>query len=180
MKTSKIYQRHCYPATIISHCVWLYYCFTLSYRNIELIMMQKGIYVTYESICYWCIKFGKTYAKRIRKIKQYGDYVYMDEAFYKINGKRVYLWYAVDQDGQAIDVLVQEKRNRNAAKRFLKKIRENTKQTLTTVVTNKLKSYIKPIKTLLSNYTKYSNKTRGLFDISLLTRQFLKFLVNVK
>ena len=71
--------------------------------------MQEIISVTYESIHYWCIKFGKTYTKRIRKIKQYGDYVYMDEVVCKIKGKRVYLWRAVDQDGQTIDVLIQEK-----------------------------------------------------------------------
>ncbi|MWN05263.1 DDE-type integrase/transposase/recombinase [Gilliamella sp. Pas-s95] len=112
MKTNKIYQRHRYPAAIISHCVWLYYRFALSYRNIELIMMQKGISVTYESIHYWCVKFGTLYAKSLKKTKRYGDDVYIDEVFCKINGKRVYLWRAVDQDSQTIDVLVQEKRDR--------------------------------------------------------------------
>ena len=150
MKTSKIYQRHRYPAAIISHCVWLYYRFTLSYRDIELIMMQKGISVTYESIRYWCIKFGKLYAKRIKKTKRYGDYVYMDEVFCKIHGKRVYLWRAVDQDDQTIDVLVQEKRDSKAANRFIQKVRKSIKQPVSKVVTDKLKSYIKPIKTLVS------------------------------
>ncbi len=83
--------------------------------------MQEVISVTYESIRYWCIKFGKTYAKRIRKIKQYGDYVYMDEVVCKIKGKCVYLWRAVDQDGQAINVLVQEKRDSKVPSRFIKK-----------------------------------------------------------
>ncbi|WP_392558808.1 hypothetical protein [Orbus mooreae] len=73
MNTNKIYQRHRYHSLIISHCVWLYYRFTLSYRDIELIMMKKGIAVTYESIRYWCIKFGKLYAKRIKKVKRYGE-----------------------------------------------------------------------------------------------------------
>ncbi|WP_392558811.1 IS6 family transposase [Orbus mooreae] len=149
MNANKIYQRHRYHSSIISHCVWLYYRFTLSYRDIELIMMKKGISVTYESIRYWCIKFGKLYAKRIKKVKRYGDYVYMDEVFCKINGKRVYLWRAVDQDGQTIDVLVQEKRDSKAAKRFIKKIRKSIKQPALKVVADKLKSYIKPIKTLL-------------------------------
>jgi len=151
MKTSKIYQRHRYPASIISHCVWLYDCFTLSYRDIELIMMKKNISVTYESIRYWCIKFGKLYSKRIKKTKHYGEHVYMDEVFCKINGKRVYLWRAVDQDGQAIDVLVQEKRDSFAAKRFIKKVRKSIQQPISKVVTDKLKSYIKPIKTLISS-----------------------------
>lgn len=150
MNTIKIYQRHRYPASIISHCVWLYYRFTLSYRDIELIMMEKGISVTYESIRYWCLKFGKIYAKRIKKTKQYGDDVYMDEVFCKIHGKRVYLWRAVDQDGQTIDMLVQEKRDSKAANRFIQKVRKSIKQPVSKVVTDKLKSYIKPIKTLLS------------------------------
>lgn len=114
-------------------------------------MMKKGISVDYESIRYWRIKFGKIYSKQIKKIKQHGNYVYMDEVFCKINGRRFYLWRAVDHDGQTIDVLVQEKRDSKAAAIFIKKIRKSTKQTLTTVVTDKLKSYIKPIKTILSN-----------------------------
>ncbi|WP_392558876.1 IS6 family transposase [Orbus mooreae] len=150
MNTNKIYQRHRYHSSIISHCVWLYYRFTLSYRDIELIMMKKGISVTYESIRYWCIKFGKLYAKRIKKVKRYGDYVYMDEVFCKINGKRVYLWRAVDQDGQTIDVLVQEKRDSKAATKFIKKVRKSMQKPVSKVVTDKLKSYIKPIKILLS------------------------------
>lgn len=150
MKTLKIYRRHRYPASIIGYCVWLYYRFTLSYRDIELIMMKKGISVTYESIRYWCIKFGKIYAKRIKQTKQHCNSVYMDEIFCKINSKRVYLWRAVDQDGQTIDVLVQEKRDNKAAARFIKKIRKSVKQPISKAVTDKLKSYIKPVKMLLS------------------------------
>ncbi|WVD62889.1 IS6 family transposase [Orbus mooreae] len=107
------------------------------------------MFVTYESIRYWCIKFGKLYAKRIKKVKRYDDYVYMDEVFCKINGKGVYLWRAVDQDGQTIDVLVQEKRDSKAANRFIQKVRKSIQQSVLKVVTDKLKSYIKPIKTLL-------------------------------
>ncbi|WVD62759.1 IS6 family transposase [Orbus mooreae] len=149
MKHTKIYKHHRYPFSIISHCVWLYYRFTLSYRDIELIMIKKAVSVTYESIRYWCIKFGKLYAKRIKKTKCYGDCIYMDEVFCKINSKRVYLWRAVDQDGQTIDVLVQEKRDSKAAKRFIQKVRKNIQQPVSKVITDKLKSYIKPIKTLL-------------------------------
>lgn len=140
MKTLKIYRCHRYSASIIGHCVWLYYRFTLSYRDIELIMMKKGISETYESIRYWCIKFGKIYAKRIKQTKQHCNSVYMDEIFCKINSKRVYLWRAVDLDGQRIDVLVQEKRDNKAAARFIKKIRKSVKQTISKAVTDKLKS----------------------------------------
>lgn len=83
MEPGRIYQRHRYPAAIISHCVWLYYRFSLSYRDIELIMLKKGIFVTYESIRHWYFKFGKLYAKRIKKTKRYGDYVYMMKSFVK-------------------------------------------------------------------------------------------------
>lgn len=113
--------------------------------------MKKDISVTYESIRYWCIKFGKLYAKRIKKRNVMGDYVYLDEVFCKIKGKRVCPWRAVDQDGQTIDVLVQEKRDSKAAKRFIKKVRKNMQKPVSKVVTDKLKSYIKPIKTILSN-----------------------------
>lgn len=101
-------------------------------------MMKKGISVTYESIRYWCIKFGKVYAKRIKKTKQYGDYVYMDEVFCKIKYERIYLWRTVDQDEQTIDVFVQEKGDSKATARFIKKIRKRTQQTLTKLITDKL------------------------------------------
>lgn len=78
MKPNKIYQRHRYSASVISHSVCLYYRFTLSYRDIELIMMQKSISATYEPIRYWCIKFVRLYSKKIRKNKRYGDYLYWE------------------------------------------------------------------------------------------------------
>lgn len=74
MNLTKIYKHHRYSPDIISHCVWLYYRFSLSYRDIELILHQKGIIVAYESICYWCIKFGKFFAQKLRKTKTRGEW----------------------------------------------------------------------------------------------------------
>ena len=99
--TLKLYKRHRFPPEIISHAVWLYYRFNLSHRDVEDLMAERGIDVTYESIRLWCNKFGPQYAKRLRrKHRGYGDTFYIDEVFVKINGKQKYLWRAVDQDGE--------------------------------------------------------------------------------
>jgi putative transposase len=98
------------PADIISYAVWLYYRFNLSYRDIEDLLAERGITVSYETIRLWCIKFGAKYAKRFkRKHGGYGDTFYIDEIFVKINGKQHYLWRAVDQDGEVVDVSLQSK-----------------------------------------------------------------------
>lgn len=82
-------------------------------------MIPKGISVIYAAIHYWCLKFGKLHAKRIKHSKYYGDHVYINKVLCKINIKRVYLWRAVDQDGQTIDVLVQEKNESKATTKFI-------------------------------------------------------------
>src|SRR5712691_4807951 len=91
-----LYRRHRFPAEIISHCVWLYFRFCLSYRDIEEMMMVRGIFVTYETIRQWCQKFGQTFANDLRRRRaQPGDKWHLDEVFLKINGQRQYLWGAV-------------------------------------------------------------------------------------
>ena len=123
MKTSKpLYHRRRFPAEIISHCVWLYFRFALSYRDVEEIMAERGVVVSYETIRDWSLQFGGTYAKRLRsRSKQPGDHWHLDEVYLSINGKLQYLWRAVDQDGEVLDILVQPRRNKQAAKaqRFL-------------------------------------------------------------
>ncbi|MSQ56960.1 MAG: IS6 family transposase, partial [Limnohabitans sp.] len=102
------YKRHRYPAAIISQCVWLYFRFALSFRDVELMMAERGVVVTYESIRSWCEKFGRQYARRIRRERgPMGDIWHMDEVYLKINGECKYLWRAVDQEGQVLDILVQ-------------------------------------------------------------------------
>src|ERR1700680_2722845 len=109
MSPSKpLYHRRRFPAEIISHCTWLYFRFCLSYRDVEELMAERGVAVTYETIRDWSQKFGGTYAKRLRsRARRPGDRWHLDEVYLSINGKLQYLWRAVDQDGEVLDVLGQ-------------------------------------------------------------------------
>ena len=137
------YKRHRFPPEVIRYTVWLYYRFNLSHRDIEDLLAERGITVTYESIRAWCIKFGATYAQRLRrKHRGYGDTFYIDEVFVKINGKQQYLWRAVDQDGEVVDVFLQTRRDAKAAKRFFRRLlRRNNGCEPRKIVTDKLRSY---------------------------------------
>jgi putative transposase len=102
------YKRHRFSPEIISYEVSLYFRFNLSHRDIEDLLAQRGINVSYESVQCWCLKFGPKYAKRLRrKHRSFGDTFFVDEVFIKIGGKQYYLWRAVDQDGEVADVLLQ-------------------------------------------------------------------------
>ena len=102
------YHGYRFPPEIIGYCVWLYFRFSVSYRNIEELMAERGVTVTYETIRAWCYKFGQDYAKRIRARRgQLGDRWHLDEVYLKIGGCVQYLWRAVDQDGSVLDILVQ-------------------------------------------------------------------------
>jgi len=117
------YKRHRFPPDIISYAVWLYYRFNLSHRDIEDLLAERGITVSREAIRLWCIEFGAIYTRRLkRKHRGYGDTFYIDEVFVKSNGKQHYLWRAVDQDGEVVDVNLQAKRDGVAAKRFFKRL----------------------------------------------------------
>ena len=136
------YKRHRYPPDIISYAVWLYYRFNLSHRDIEDLLAQRGITVSREAIRLWCIKFGAIYSRRLkRKHRGYGDTFYIDEVFVKINGKQHYLWRAVDQDGEVVDVYLQAKRDGAAAKRFFKRLLRSHGSEPRKIVTDKLRSY---------------------------------------
>ena len=137
-----IYKRHRFPSDIISYAVWLYYRFNLSHRDIEDLLAERGITVTRESIRLWCIKFGAIYTRRLkRKHRGYGDTFYIDEVFVNINGKQHYLWRAVDQDGEVVDVFLQAKRDGAAAKRFFKRLLRSYGGEPRKIVTDKLRSY---------------------------------------
>ena len=137
-----IYKRHRFPPEIISYAVWLYYRFNLSYRDIEDLLAERGITVSYETIRLWSIKFGARYARRLkRQHRGYGDTFYIDEVFVKIDGKQQYLWRAVDQDGEVIDVYLQARRDGAAAKRFFKRLIRNYGGEPRKIVTDKLRSY---------------------------------------
>ncbi len=136
------YKRHRFPPDIISYAVWLYHRFNLSHRDIEDLLAERGIIVSYESIRLWCIKFGSEYARRLKRRHQgYGDTFYIDEVFVKINGKQHYLWRAVDQDGEVVDVYLQAKRDGAAAKRFFRRLIKSQQGEPRKIVTDKLRSY---------------------------------------
>ncbi len=136
------YKRHRYPPEIIRYAVWLYYRFNLSHGDIEDLLAERGITVSYESIRLWCIKFGPKYARRLkRKHQGFGDTFFIDEVFVKINGKQHYLWRAVDQDGEVVDVFLQARRSGTAAKRFFKRLLKSHHGEPRKIVTDKLRSY---------------------------------------
>ena len=141
-RTRNPYKRHRFPPEIIQYAVWLYYRFNLSHRDIEDLLSERGIDVSYESIRLWCNKFGRQYAKRLKRRHQgFGDTFYIDEVFVKIQGKQQYLWRAVDQDGEVIDVFLQSRRDGKAAKRFFKRLIKSNRAEPRKIVTDKLRSY---------------------------------------
>jgi len=136
------YKRHRFPSEIIQYAVWLYHRFNVSHRDSEDLLAERGIEVSYESIRSWCNKFGSHYARRLkRRHCGYGDTFYLDEVFIKIHGQQKYLWRAVDQDGEVVDVLLQSRRDGTAAKRFFKRLIRNHGSEPRKIVTDKLRSY---------------------------------------
>ncbi|GAC1550665.1 MAG: hypothetical protein NVS2B7_26760 [Herpetosiphon sp.] len=113
MKTTAVpsYKRHRYPAEIISFTLWLYYRFSLSFRDVEELMAAREIVLSYETVRRWTRKFGQQYANELRRRRpRPGDKWHLDEVFLTINGKTAYLWRAVDQHGTVLDILVQSRR----------------------------------------------------------------------
>ncbi|MEW2121478.1 IS6 family transposase, partial [Streptomyces sp. NPDC005474] len=99
------YKGHRYPVEVISHCVWLYFRFPLSFREVEELMLERGVIVSYESIRRWCLKFGQAYANSLRRRRpQTGGKWHLDEVFISINGEQKYLWRAVDLDEDLVQV----------------------------------------------------------------------------
>ena len=140
------YLRHRFPPKIISHAVWSYHRYCLSFRDVEDLLAERGIIVSYETIRQWCGKFGPDYARRVKRRQgRLGDTWLLDEVFVAINGQRQYLWRAVDQDGDLIDLLVQPRRDGRAARRFfrtlLSGLLKSQRQEPCRLVTDKLGSY---------------------------------------
>jgi len=116
--------------------------FSLSLRDVELILAERGVVVSYESIRRWCRKFGQSVANRLRRRRpRPGDKWHLDEVFIRIRGEVHHLWRAVDQDGVVLDILVQSRRNAKAAKRFFKKLLRGLQYAPRVIVTDKLRSY---------------------------------------
>ena len=124
MKSSP-YRRHRFPSEIISHTVWLYFRFNLSYRDVEELMSVRGVTLTDETVRHWCLKFGQTFANELRRRRpRPGDKWHLDEVFIRVNGRVHYLWRAVDQEGEALDILVQSRRDKKAAMKFTRRAAE--------------------------------------------------------
>jgi putative transposase len=131
-----------FPVEIISHGVWLYYRFPLSFREVEEMMLERGIVVSHETIRQWCAKFGQTYANALRRRRaRPGDKWHLDEVFIKIGGKTHYLWRAVDQHGNVLDILVTSRRDTRAATRFFRKLLTGLEYAPRVLITDKLASY---------------------------------------
>ncbi len=136
------YKNHRFLVEIISHAVWPYFRFCLSFRDVEELLLERGVVVTYEAIRKWCRKFGQQYANQLRRRRpRPGDKWHLDEVFLTIKGERHYLWRAVDQDGSVLDILVQRRRDKRAAKKFFRKLLKGLTYVPRVIVTDKLKSY---------------------------------------
>jgi len=148
------YHGYRFPPEIIGYAVWVYHRFCLSFRDVEDLLAERGITVSYEAIRRWCRKFGPDYARRLRKKQgRLGDTWYLDELFVRINGRQQYLWRAVDQDGDVIDILLQSHRDQPAAERFLRRLLCGQGKAPLRIITDKLKSYAAASRTILPAVT---------------------------
>jgi putative transposase len=136
------YKRHRFPAAVIQHAVWLYYRFTMSFRDVEDLLAERGIDVSYETIRCWCRKFGPQIARNLRKLRPAPDSTWhLDEMVVSVAGKRMYLWRAVDAEGEVLDMLMQRRRNTAAALDLLRRLLKNQRVSPTAIVTDGLRSY---------------------------------------
>jgi putative transposase len=136
------YPGYRFPAEIIHHAVWLYHVFSLSLRDVELILAERGITVAHESIRRWCLTFGADIASKLRRSRpRPGDTWHLDEVFLRIGGTLHYLWRAVDEHGVVLDILVQDRRSATAAKRLFKRLLSGLKYKPKRLITDGLRSY---------------------------------------
>lgn len=148
MNLSKKPKRHRFPVEIISSVVWSYHRFNDSFRDVQERMLYRGIEVSHETVRAWCFKFGAYFRDVIqKKERKPGDKWHLDEMVLKINGELHYAWRAVDSQGHELDILVQPRRNKKAAIRFLSRLL-GCYPMPRVMVTDKLRSYIKPIKAM--------------------------------
>ncbi len=142
IETAVPYKGFRFPAEVISHAVWLYHRFPLSFREVEELLLARGIIVSHETIRAWCDRCGAEYAAALRRRRpQAGDKGHLDEVFIKVDRVRHSLWRAVDQDGTVLDLLVPSKRDAKAAKRFMARLMKKQRRVWRVLVTDKLRSY---------------------------------------
>ncbi len=136
------YAGYRFPAEVISHAVWLYFRFPLSLRMVDELLAARGITVSYETVRQWALKFGQSFANQIRRrLPAAGDKWHMDEVVITISGVKHWLWRAVDQNGTVLDILVQSRRDTQAAKRLLRKLMKRQCRPPRVMITDKLASY---------------------------------------
>src|SRR5277367_4721570 len=136
------YSGYRFPPEIIQHAIWLFYRFTLSFRAVEDLLAERGIIVSYETIRRWVNHFGPRVAADLRKRRPKPHATWhLDEVYLKINGRMVYLWRAVDAEGEVLDVLIQSRRNKKAALRLMRKLLKNYAFVPERLVTDDLRSY---------------------------------------
>ena len=144
------YYGHRFPPEVIGYAVWVYHRFCMSLRDVEDLLAERGIIVSHEAVRRWCQKFGADYARRLRKQQgRLGDRWHLDELFVRINGQQHYLWRAVDQDGDVIDILLQPRRDQRAAEGFFLRLLRNQGKEPMRIITDKLKSYRAALRTIL-------------------------------
>lgn len=143
------FKRHRFPAAVIVQAVRWYFRFTLSIRDVEELMAERGVEVSREAIRCWVIKFGPLIAANLRRNRPSptGGW-HLDEVVVRIGGRRMYLWRAVDDEGEVLDVLVQKRRNKEAALKLLRRLLRNTGVHPDAIVTDKLASYRAAMKVL--------------------------------
>jgi putative transposase len=117
------YCRYRFPPAVIQHAIWLYLRFTRSYRDDEDLLVDRGLEVSYETVRRWVLKFGPGFAQRLRRSRpRPSDRWHLDEMVVRIAGKRMYLWRAVDHEGEVFDMLVQRRRDKRVALRLVRKL----------------------------------------------------------
>src|SRR5437762_2978788 len=146
------YRRHTLPPEIIQHAVWLYLRFTLSYRDVEELLAERRLDISYETVRRWVLKFGPTIAQRLRRRRpRPSDRWHLDEMVVRIAGERMYLWHAVDHEGEVLDMLFQRRRDTRAALRLMRKLLKKQGFAPKLLVTDKLRSYAAAFRRLRLN-----------------------------
>ena len=154
------YHGYRFPPAIISHAVWLSHRFCLSFRDAEDLLAQRGVTVTYETIRQWCQRFGTVYARRLRRRRgrMVGDTWHLDEVFVTIQGRQQYLWRAVDEDGDVLDILVPSYRNRRAAVRFFRTLLNTQGRVPRRLITDQLRAYAAAGRTVMPSVVQVTDQ----------------------
>src|SRR5262249_19533714 len=136
------YRRHRFPAEIIQHAIWLYLRFTLSFRDVEELLAERGLDLSYETVRRWVLKFGPLIARELRRRRgRPSERWHLDEMVVRVAGRRMHLWRAVDHEGEVLDMLVQRRRDKRAALRLMRKLLRKQGFAPRRLTTDRLASY---------------------------------------